>query len=63
MSESDRGVQEVALAIHAILCTLHGVAALYHARRRRWVNAGLHTAGVLLDAWAMGEHWREWRRR
>jgi predicted N-formylglutamate amidohydrolase len=62
MRSDARGVEEVALAIHAVLCTLHSLAALYHGRRRSWLKAGLHAAGAALDAMAMAEHYRAWRR-
>ena len=48
--------RDVEISVHAILTTLHGLAALFHYRRGARFLALLHLAGSAADAYALHHH-------
>lgn len=54
----EEGVRAVEAAVHFSLALLHGIAAIYHFRQRRYVLGSLHLAGVALDGASFMNHVR-----
>lgn len=53
---SDEGIRELEIAAHALLATVHGLAALWHLRRRNWRIGTIHAAAAAFDAAALITH-------
>lgn len=49
-------VRDLEIATHAVLTVLHGLAALFHWRRRSYLHAAAHLCGVLADGYALRRH-------
>lgn len=49
---------EMEFGVHAVLVTLHGLAAFWHLQRRSWVHSIPHLIGVGLDGYAALRHLR-----
>jgi len=49
---------EMEFGVHAVLVTLHGLAAFWHLQRRAWVHSIPHLVGVGLDGFAALRHLR-----
>lgn len=53
------GVEEVALAVHGILCVLHALGALYCLSTRRRGIALIHAGAAVFDGAAAISHLRD----
>lgn len=56
MSDQNREIEILATVVHAILAVLHVLALVFNVRRRNWLDALAHAAGVVYDGWATVRH-------
>lgn len=59
----DRGVEEVALAVHSTLTLLHLFGVIYHSKRENILLAVLHSLGAIFDGYSTIEHLIALRKR
>lgn len=52
------GVRDLEIAAHSVLTVLHGLAAIWHFRRRSWANGIVHLGGVVYDGLSLVRHLR-----
>lgn len=54
----ERTLQELALFVHSVLFTFHGLGLLYNLRRKNWVDSSIHLFAGGYDLWAVRKHIR-----
>ena len=59
MKPSDKHLEELAVATHASLLTLHALAVLFHFRRKdgkKWPHITAHAAGAVYSGLSLARH-------
>lgn len=54
--ESERQVQSLGIFVHGVLAGLHGLGAVYNAKRKNWLDVLAHSAALAYDTWAVVKH-------
>lgn len=61
-AKAEQNIECLASFVHGLLAGLHALGIVYNIKRRNWLGAAAHSAGMSYDIWATVEHIDAWER-
>jgi hypothetical protein len=55
-ARSREDLEFLATFVHGVLAAFHGLAVIYHIKRRRFSHAAVHTVALAYDGWSVRRH-------